>query len=78
MINDTNRNLDDKFRIDIGAGVVWQTKVLNAFVSMKMIEFWFEFPYSLFPGVQLTINQQVQVMAWRLRGDTPLPEPKLT
>ena len=35
----------------------WQTTISNAFSWMKMIEFWFEFHWKLFPGVRLTINQ---------------------
>ena len=35
----------------------WQTTISNAFSWMKIIEFWFEFHWNLFPGVQLTISQ---------------------
>ena len=41
--------------------------------------FWFEFNWSLFPGVQLTNKSALlQVMAWRQTGDKLLPEPMLT
>ena len=35
----------------------WQTKFSNAFSWMKVIQFWFKFHWNLFPGIQLTINQ---------------------
>ena len=37
----------------------WQTTISDAFSWMTMIEFWFEFHWSLFPGAQLTINQHL-------------------
>ena len=53
-----------------------QTTLSIAFSWMKMLEFWLNFHWSLFLGVQLTIFQQlVQIMAWRHPGDKPLSEP---
>ena len=34
----------------------WHTTISNAFSSMKITEFWFEFHWNLFPGVWLRIS----------------------
>ena len=53
-----------------------QTIFLHAFWWMKNILFLFEFHWRLFLRVGLSDNKPalVQVMAWRRRGDKPLPE----
>ena len=53
---------------------VSQTTFSNAFCWMKMLEFLLRFHWSLFLRVQLTIIQQVQIIAWRRSGDKPLSE----
>ena len=57
-----------------------QTMFSKAFSWMKSFVFWFQFHWSLFLRVQLTINKSalVQVMAWRPTADKPLLEPMLT
>ena len=57
-----------------GDKLLWQRTISNAFSWMKMIEFRFNFHWNLF---QFTTTL-VQVMAWRLFGAKPLPEPMLT
>ena len=57
-----------------------QTTFLNAFFEWKYKDFDQYFTEAcLFPGVELTIFQAlVQIMAWSLPGDLPLPEPTMT
>ena len=58
---------------------ILQTVFSDAFSWMKIFIFWSEFHWSLFLAVQLAITQHlVSIMAWRLKGDKPLFEPKLT
>ena len=47
---------------------------------MKSFVFWFEFHYLKFvpKGLIDNMSSLVQVMAWRLTGDKPLPEPMMT
>ena len=50
-----------------------QTTFWRAFSSMKIVECWIDFHWSMFVKVQLTIIRHlVQIMAWRRSGDKPL------
>ena len=58
---------------------IFQTTFSNAFCLMKMYEFRLRFYWNVVPmGPVINIPALLQRMAWRLIGDKPLSEPKVT